>query len=207
MLGCQKSKHCDGLNSNFLSFHWELVAIDCEPEETRGLSNIKLEENETIPMIPVFLLHIINQIPINLSMRCSTPVEYGRPRDATLLRDQRCKVESGPGQHLRSNPGECHVLEILRLIRLSRCRDKPCLQGLLQPQSKIDWWGVLAKRQDVPRHDEGLRIFMVDLVSEARESFLSCSERTQANRGGVIVCIDWNCEKIVGSQWWSDRSS
>ena len=100
-----------------------------------------------------------------------------------------------------------HVLEVLGLICLGRCRNKPCLQCLLQPQSEIDRRGVLTKRQDVPRHDEGLGVLTVDLVSEARESFLSRSERTQANRGGVIVCIDWNCEKIVGSRWWSDRSS
>ena len=37
-VGYQNLKHCDGLNSKFLSFHWELVAIDCKPEEIRRLS-------------------------------------------------------------------------------------------------------------------------------------------------------------------------
>ena len=57
-------------------------------------------------MIPVLLLHIIYQVPIDLSMRRSTLGEYVRPRDATLLRDQGCKVESGQSQHLWSNLGE-----------------------------------------------------------------------------------------------------
>ena len=64
-------------------------------------------------MIPVFLLYNVNKVPINLSMRCGTAGEYGRPRDATLLRDKCRKVESGLSQHPRNNPGGCNVLEIL----------------------------------------------------------------------------------------------
>ena len=78
---------------NFLSFHRELFAIDCEPKKQHG-ANIKLEENGNIPMIPVFLLHIIDHVLIDLSCR-STLGKYGRPRETTLFRDQCCKVESG----------------------------------------------------------------------------------------------------------------
>ena len=46
-------------------------------------------------MIPVFLLGIIDQVPIDLSMRWSTAGEYGRPWYTSLLRDQCGKVESG----------------------------------------------------------------------------------------------------------------
>jgi len=46
-------------------------------------------------MIPVFLLGIIDQVPIDLSMRWSTAGEYGRSWDTSLLRDQCCKIESG----------------------------------------------------------------------------------------------------------------
>ena len=157
-------------------------------------------------MIPVLLLHIIYQVPIDLSMRCSTLGEYIRPRDATLLRDQGCKVESGQSQHLWSNPSESDVLKILGFISLRRCHDKPCLQGRLQPQGVIGRWGVLTKRQDVPRHDKSFGMLTVDLVPEAQD-FLSRGECTQANRGGIIICIDWNCEKVVGCRWWGYRSS
>jgi len=47
----------------------------------------------------------------------------------------------------------------------------------------------------------------MDLMPEAREGFLSRSERTQANGGSIIVCVDWNREEIVGCLWCSDRSS
>jgi hypothetical protein len=97
-------------------------------------------------MIPILLLHIIYQVPIDLGMRCSTLGEHIRPWDATLLRDQGCKVESGQSQHLWSNPGECNILKILGLISLRRCCDKPCFQRLLQPQGVIGRWGVLPKR-------------------------------------------------------------
>ena len=46
-------------------------------------------------MISVLLLHITDQVPIDLSMRRGTPAKYDRPRDATPFRDQCCKVESG----------------------------------------------------------------------------------------------------------------
>ena len=154
-------------------------------------------------MIPILLLHIIDQVTINLSMHYSTVGEYGRSRDTTLLRGQCCKVESDYSQHPRSSPGERNVPEILRFIHLRRCRDKPCLQGYLQTQGMTGMWGVLTKRQDVLRHDEGLGMLAVDHVPEAQKG---CDECTQANRAGIIVCIDWNCEKVVGC-WWCYRSS
>jgi hypothetical protein len=51
----------------------------------------------------------------------------------------------------------------------------------------ISRWGILAKWY-VPRHNEGPPM---DLVPEARESFLSRSKRTQAKGGRIIVCVDW----------------
>ena len=66
------------------------------------------EAKKSIPMIPVLLLYIIDEASINLSMRWSTAGEYDRPWNTTLLRDQRCKVDSG-------KVSSCRAIQVSRM--------------------------------------------------------------------------------------------
>ena len=90
----QQLKYRNGLK--FLSFHRKLIASDCKREGTRSIGKISnWKVKKIIPMIPVLPLHIIDQVPIDLSMRWSTAAEYDRPRNTSLLWGRCCKVESG----------------------------------------------------------------------------------------------------------------
>ena len=89
-------------------FHRELDPIDCEPERTWWIEQIlNWKGDVSIPMIPVLLVVVIDQVPIHPSMRWCTAAEYDRSWDTSLLRNQLCKVEFG-------QVNSCRAIEVNR---------------------------------------------------------------------------------------------